>query len=71
MERRINLDKVRETNEFLITENDKLLKELEFLKDANMKLYYEVLELRCVLVKNGLVNEVEQENSFIQKILNK
>lgn len=71
MERRINLDRVREANELLVVENEKLLKELEFLKDTNVKLYSEVLELRCIIVKNNLTDEISLENSFIQRMLQK
>lgn len=71
MERRINLDRVRESNEILVSENKRLAKELEFLKDTNIKLYSEVLELRCILVKHELIHEIDVENSFIQKNMNR
>lgn len=71
MERRINLDMVRESNEILLSENKRMEKELEFLKDTTVKLYSEVLELRCILVKHGLVHEIDVEKSFLQKYLSK
>lgn len=71
MEKRINLDMVKESNTILLSENKRMEKELEFLKETNLKLYSEVLELRCILVKHGLTQEVDIENSFIQKYMAK
>ncbi|MGL5717867.1 hypothetical protein [Cetobacterium sp.] len=71
MERRINLDMVRESNEILLSENKRMEKELEFLKDTTIKLYSEVLELRCILVKHELIHEINIEKSFIQNYLSK